>query len=317
MRTTIVVVAALLLACAGAEPGGRTVQLGDARVVTGPYSGAGGVVHGPYEDALTCSPVVTVTGHGATVDAAGSCAAFDGVAVRWSNAQTASEGEARVVAWSETECFAPPCPGSVGQFAWSAQVTLAPGENRITVHANVDGHEDVVVVEATFVSSCASVSGRAVTRSGAPFAGALVRADGPVSRSAFTEADGSFRIVDLPPAPYVVGPYSTLTLPWQSAPATLTLDVRGAVNGADLVVPVFGGRVVTADGRGVAGVRVSTSGATQSAWTDADGRYEFAGLPIGTSIFAAKDGMAFEPTRREVPDTAGEDRTDLDFVAGP
>lgn len=66
------------------------------------------------------------------------------------------------------------------------------------------------------------------------------------------------------------------------------------------------GRVTTADGQGMAGVRVE-SGPTRFAWTDKDGRYVLRSVVVGErTVRVRKEGVTFEPASRLIKVSGGE-----------
>jgi hypothetical protein len=72
------------------------------------------------------------------------------------------------------------------------------------------------------------------------------------------------------------------------------------------------GRVTTAAGQGMAGVRVE-SGPTRFAWTDKDGRYVLRSVVVGErTVRVRKEGVTFQPASRQITVSGGE-MNEVDF----
>lgn len=202
---------------------------------------------------------------------------------------------------------------------------LVPGRYRIFALADglrarspVDalaelGSETETVVR---LETMARISGK-VMSGGKPIAGAHVAAvrKAPAVRSApaVSQADGSFVLEQVPAGDlvFLAHPYAV------SSPTEMSIEAGKHVEGVVLEVRAQGairGRVTRlgkpAEGVAVCCVQNAFAGMSPEAFTDAEGRYEFTGVPAGTySIGAGADEVGAFALGTKVKLAAGEERT--------
>ncbi len=119
----------------------------------------------------------------------------------------------------------------------------------------------------------------------------------------------------------VVTPTQLGTITTQASVSSTTSDLTTANNMATQQtevtnLPSLFGQIATANGAGVAGVTINLSGAsTGSKMTGADGRFQFAKLPLGTNyvITPTRPGYVFNPPSRAVNNLTGDQQ--LNFTA--
>lgn len=167
-----------------------------------------------------------------------------------------------------------------------------------------------------------TLSGTARDAGGQPLANVLVAAylDGNRQAGILTEADGSWRLGNLPLGAYTIS-VGTLANRAGSVNRTLTVDEPAAT--ADLMLPTAGrvsGRVLAADGTttlaGVA-VRIFRDGQEIASTLSApDGSYSFLILSPGEYTLAAKAAARAFPLRSGVEIDNGNHLTGIDFIAG-
>ncbi|MEZ4365786.1 MAG: carboxypeptidase-like regulatory domain-containing protein [Kofleriaceae bacterium] len=262
------------------------------RLVARPYAlvaRADGGIAGPVTAALTATsdPVILTLRPAAkaqvrVVGDGGAAVAGATVELRGVDLQTGTTGDDGVVG------FATVVPGRYDVVAW------APGYAKGYAGAGISGERNDLTVALV---RGAPVSGRVVTDTGQPVAGATVSYGGvsewrtqadPRRDGAITDARGDFRFEALG-----AGSMRFVARDATHAPGTseiVTLDGRTPRDGV-IVTMAAGARVrgtvVDASGAPVAGARVRLGVATRSivgeaprqAYSDAQGRFELAGLP--------------------------------------
>lgn len=141
---------------------------------------------------------------------------------------------------------------------------------------------------------------------------------GAVEASALTAADGTYS-VPVPAGDYTVTPSA---LYYEFSPASQSVSVTGDVYGINFAAIAstnnsISGRIMTADGTGIAGVviQAETEGVVVGyAVSGADGTYLLNGLPETTYTVTPISGLfTFSPVSQDV--TIGPSATSIDFVA--
>lgn len=202
-------------------------------------------------------------------------------------------------------------PTALGGVAWCE----SPG----------DGAEKQVELQAVPASRW---RGRIVAPNGAPQAGVRVELDLPASEpprsvpTVTTDLDGTFELRGLPPSDVplglrvkLLGAVEPLALPDRRAiPAGASLDSGTHV----MTAPAsLSGRVVDAEGRGVAGARVErvSQSVRQGAISDRDGHFALLNLPAGAVTLKIGERLARPRARPPltVPLAAGERREGVEL----
>ena len=173
-------------------------------------------------------------------------------------------------------------------------------------------------VEVVLYSRRGDVAGRVLRADGEPAAGipVIIRGEVPtgfdggltttISDVAFidTDSNGAFEFLDVPVGQFEVRTFDPTTYEEASAAGAVADGGRSEVT---ILLPGAGGilrgRVIDADRNDVAGARVA--GGPHQGTTDATGRFEFVGFPIGIYDVGAQS-----------PDTPAFGRLQVEFTSG-
>ncbi|PYS37201.1 MAG: hypothetical protein DMF71_19025, partial [Acidobacteria bacterium] len=149
-----------------------------------------------------------------------------------------------------------------------------------------------------------SISGQVKDDQGAPLSGVVVSLGGSQMVATGTDANGRYGFSNLPTSGvYTVSPSRTnygfdLAVTVTTPSGDQTANFVGSLNRYAIT-----GQITRADGRSVAGVSVSLSGAQSGATTsDANGNYSFNGLPAGGdySVAVSRANYSFLPATLSV-----------------
>lgn len=164
------------------------------------------------------------------------------------------------------------------------------------------------------------ISGRITNESNIPISGATVALGGAASGSIVTDANGNYRFSGLANGSYTVTPGLTdfIFVP-QIRNITIENSDARAIN--FIAIPAaqmsfsISGTITDAGGAALAGVAVALSERSiATTITDADGKYEFAGLPNGRyTITPELTGRTFSPTSQTVA-IENANITSIDFT---
>ncbi|PDW04704.1 MSCRAMM family protein [Candidatus Viridilinea mediisalina] len=154
------------------------------------------------------------------------------------------------------------------------------------------------------------VSGRVAEANGAGVAGVTI-SDG--TRSTTTDAQGTYTLSDLP-----IGSYTLVVshTDYSFAPTSRTISVTTNLSGQDFTATLLtysvSGRITDPDGVGVADVMLSDG--IRNVFTDIQGNYTLADVPVGSyTLTPERSGYTFTPNQRQL--TVREDLIEQDFIA--
>lgn len=216
-------------------------------------------------------------------------------------------------------------------------VNLAPGGDynvqpqkvgNIFAEYSIDfpGLTDETVVVFTGQQADFAISGQVVDGAGVPVEGQPIALDGAVTIETVTGAMGNYSFAGLPAdGSYSVAPASSTSSfsPLQHVVSALTSDVSGAdfaVFAPTAASVSVGGRVLTAEGRGLSGAQLSlmdSEGNIRVARTNGFGFYRFEDVQAGSIYFLNVEAKQYQFENSPRVINVLDELTGVDFTALP